>query len=135
MGGFGSGPRRRRRAVWDCPAVDARDLRRFGVLPPTGGDGVLAWATDLGRALGSVRYRVEPTDGGWVLRLAYRLPSGRAVRVGVPLDPAPYPLGGQRWWLRCPGCGRRARAVYLDGGAFACRVCHALSYPRRERWY
>ena len=46
-------------------------------------------------------------------------------------------LGGKRYWFHCPFCGRRIAILYQDGGAFACRQCHELTYnsvqpPKRD---
>jgi len=49
----------------------------------------------------------------------------------VRLEPVPQPLGGVRWWLRCPGCGSRRAMLYAlrhTGRHFRCRACRRLAY-------
>lgn len=52
------------------------------------------------------------------------------VHTTVPLDWTPCNYGGERAWLRCPGCDRRVTALYLPPGRerFRCRHCHQLAY-------
>lgn len=40
-------------------------------------------------------------------------------------------LGGERPWLLCPSCGRRAAKLY-SGSVFACRHCMRLNYPSQQ---
>ncbi len=50
--------------------------------------------------------------------------------VVVPVVAADQRLGGQRWWWRCPGCGRRCGillAPRLDR-PFSCRLCWRARY-------
>jgi hypothetical protein len=74
---------------------------------------------------------------GWSLRL----PGGsRAERLGehavidwggrrftVSLTETTPQYGGQRFWFRCPQCGRRARIMYSPD--FNCRRCSGLLHP------
>jgi hypothetical protein len=43
----------------------------------------------------------------------------------------PCHLGGERPWLLCPCCGRRAAKLY-GGSVFACRYCMRLNYPCQQ---
>jgi hypothetical protein len=45
----------------------------------------------------------------------------------------PY-FGGSRYWMRCPGCGKRVRKIYspLHKTHFRCRKCHDLMYQSQE---
>lgn len=44
--------------------------------------------------------------------------------------------GGVRWWLCCPGCGKRCYYLYLPPTAyrFRCRSCHQLTYQSTQEW-
>jgi hypothetical protein len=70
--------------------------------------------------------------------LRYPLAPGRQV---VALVATPSNLRGSRWWWLCPNCSRRCLKLYYPpcGYAFACRVCHNLSYESaqssRARYY
>jgi len=46
----------------------------------------------------------------------------------VALDSTPCNFGGERPWLRCPECGRRAAILYANE-RFLCRLCHDLAWP------
>jgi len=35
---------------------------------------------------------------------------------------------GTRWWLACPGCGRRRLHLYVVNGEVTCRCCAGLVY-------
>lgn len=79
------------------------------------GVGVAEWTLSAPRADGTRRLLLE--DGG--------------AGVLVVLEPVPQPLGGVRWWLRCPWCRRRRAALYLTPGGrlrAECRVCLRLVY-------
>jgi hypothetical protein len=45
---------------------------------------------------------------------------------------------GIRWWLRCPGCGRRRLHLYVVNGEITCRCCAGLLYYQQSlpdsRW-
>jgi hypothetical protein len=45
----------------------------------------------------------------------------------------PY-FGGQRYWLKCPGCGKRVRKIYRPPlkTHFRCRICFDLKYASQE---
>jgi hypothetical protein len=46
----------------------------------------------------------------------------------------PCGIGGARPWFVCPGegCGRRAAILYLEDGAFLCRLCRDLAYASQR---
>jgi hypothetical protein len=46
---------------------------------------------------------------------------------------SPY-FGGERLWLKCPGCGKRVRKVYRPPMTiiFKCRICYDLMYQSQE---
>jgi hypothetical protein len=54
----------------------------------------------------------------------------RCLRLGLKFTMVPTRGRGQRLCLLCPSCGRRAFKLYRPPRleAFACRVCHNLSY-------
>lgn len=78
-------------------------------------------------------------------------PEGRPAWIYLQLNPGPgvqrvgvvttkQRLGGERWWYRCPDCGRRCAVLYrpLARELFACRKCSDMRYesqrlsPRRR---
>src|SRR5437764_1480293 len=70
---------------------------------------------------------------GWCLRLlggyAQRLSEHAVIdwrgrRFTVSLTETTPQFGGQRFWFRCPQCGRRARILYSSD--FECRPCSQL---------
>jgi hypothetical protein len=54
----------------------------------------------------------------------------------VDAELAPWPIGGVRWFLLCPQCGRRCSKLYAKKapGEFCCRMCGRLSYASAQRW-
>jgi hypothetical protein len=120
----------------DFYAVDLRHLRRHGCLVP-GRTGTLRWSRR-GRETGRIGFSV----GRDALVLSYRVSSrggadAEDVEERVPLVRTAPPLGGERLWLACPGCGRRCAVLY-GGRRFRCRRCVAAPYgsqrePRHER--
>jgi hypothetical protein len=49
----------------------------------------------------------------------------------VPLVRTRQPLGGERLWFACPGCGRRCQVLY-GGRRFRCRRCVGLPYASQH---
>jgi hypothetical protein len=45
----------------------------------------------------------------------------------------PY-FGGQRYWMKCPGCFKRVRKIYSPPHKthFRCRSCYDLMYQSQE---
>jgi hypothetical protein len=68
----------------------------------------------------------------WTLEARVRLAGdhGTAEVNGRPaeLEAEPMPLGGVRWWARCPRCSRRCAVLHLCRSGLACRVCLGLAY-------
>src|SRR3954449_12823560 len=127
MGGLGSGrcpsfPT----TLDDLRAVDVRYLRRHGMLEP-GRCGTLRWSR-AGRETGSIGLGCA----GGALAVGYRCASGvgtepEDVEERVPLARTAQPLGGERLWFACPGCGRRCAVLYGDR-RFRCRCCVGAPY-------
>jgi len=131
VGGLGSGRRPGfPTTLDDLKAVDLRYLRRHGMLEP-GRGGTLRWSR-AGRETGSIGLRCS----GDAVLLSYRVASWRGtepedVEERVPLVGTAQPLGGERLWFACPGCGRRCAVLY-GGRRFRCRLCVALPYPSQH---
>jgi hypothetical protein len=51
-----------------------------------------------------------------------------SVREVIQLSAVKQPLGGVRWHMICPRCGRRGRILYMIGTRFMCRKCGNLQY-------
>lgn len=86
------------------------------------------------------RPEVRANLGGAILSMT--LASGEAVTVplasfvAISGRPTPWPPGWARqWFLRCPSCGLRRRALFVTRTQLACRVCCGLRYQSwSERW-
>jgi hypothetical protein len=50
------------------------------------------------------------------------------------LDGIPQPLGGLRWWFRCPTCDARRAKLYKPQHAWMCRKCAGLTYTSSARY-
>jgi hypothetical protein len=59
----------------------------------------------------------------------------RCLKLGIRFTLIPTRGPGQRLCLLCPMCGRRAFKLYRPSPfqAFACRVCHNLSYTSVQK--
>jgi hypothetical protein len=134
MGGDGSGKRGDARPTTDeALALDVRRLVRQGLIKPGGAISVpLRWGDDAA-LLGQVRVGYDGVRRPDELVLDYRLvdgagSAGRAVHEVLALERTPCPYGGERVWVRCPGCEQRKAVLYLWGERFHCVRCHDLAY-------
>jgi len=142
VGGFGSGRwagHEKAETVEDALVLDAADLTRKGLLQrgPTFTSSSLRWTiTSSGEERASVGVVVETRDmkDPWV-RLNYTS-NGTPMLYRVPLVSSRPPMGGLRWWWKCPaqGCGRKVLKLYLPPSSeiFACRKCHRLTYTSAQ---
>jgi hypothetical protein len=48
------------------------------------------------------------------------------------LEAVPQPMGGVRWWLRCPSCHFRRVRLFVVAKRLRCRVCADLAYPSQR---
>lgn len=135
MGGMFStrwgGHTRRRMIGQGTPALRARDFAGFVRSPDTRAAELRGTFPVPGRAAGVWTLWAPRMDG--VRRLELAAGIGVEAVAFVTLEPVPQPLGGVRWWLRCPGCGHRRAALYLTPATVAplrpwCRVCLRLVY-------
>ena len=142
MGGIGSGRWYRWGAgpvVEDGLTLDLNRLIRQGLVGPHGGGGTLTWRkVPSGDCVASIGYNVLTYGPGDVrLALDYTVErdgAKRSVRETARLQVTGQHFGGERWWLTCPACGRRAAKLYTRQGAdlFLCRGCHGLSYASQR---
>jgi hypothetical protein len=132
MGGSGSGARGSKKPTTDgCLCLDTALLRRWQLLRcGTSRSGRFRWNN---RTV--VAYQLVTGHDSGTLHLRYLIGAPAVVReYPVRLEATPCPLGGQRWWFRCPmsrsgvACGARVRKLYYRGGWFGCRKCHGLVY-------
>lgn len=112
-GGRG-GPRDRR----------ARRAPSLGVWTATGFQGWRMVGGELSWRVATVR--VEGVSGVLTVSV-HEAPSPERVHQ-IALDGEPMPLGGARWWARCPGCSGRCAVVYFARGVVRCRRCFGLAY-------
>jgi hypothetical protein len=52
----------------------------------------------------------------------------------IELEKTSCNFGGQRYWMKCPGCGKRVRKLYSPPHKtyFRCRTCYDLIYQSQE---
>jgi hypothetical protein len=129
MGGFGSGKwtrRTRKTTTEETLALGIGDLP--GPYIP-GLTGVLTWQTSAGKEVAQVGYRVRGEMPYLVLSLHYQT-GHHYVHLPIRLQTTHPHFGGQRYWLTCPVCKRRAGKIYRPPSTdrFACRHCHDLRY-------
>jgi hypothetical protein len=113
--------------------IDLTSLRRAGILDEPDRPHPILWTrgsakTPVAAGLASV----EPDqDGPRRLDVAIeKFEGGRPVSARLTLSAFQPHLGGQRWFLHCPVCERRALKLYLSasGERIACRRCLGLTY-------
>ena len=109
--------------------IDLRYMKRNRLLE-TGRRGTLSW-TYAGQAHGRIGYRVDADR----LKLSYSRQdeSGEwhAVEENVWFTFTGQHSGGERRWLRCPGCSGRCSVLY-GGSRFRCRRCYRLAYQSQN---
>ena len=131
MGGRGSGRGSSfSMTLGDHHKVDLRYLRRHGMLA-LGTIGSLRWSRG-NRETGSIQIYA----GTGSITLLYRARSREtddweSISEPVSLLRSSQPLGGERLWLACPGCGRRCLVLY-GGRRFRCRRCVGLPYASQH---
>jgi hypothetical protein len=134
MGGYGStrwGSTSTRQYTGAClrlPVASLRpyltdDPRRFMEWRWTRESGTSTIGVAMGRDTITLSYRVQRGDD-----------EPQTVRDDVPVKWTPCTYGGERAWLRCPGCDRRVVALHLPPGRerFRCRHCHQLAYGSQQ---
>ena len=131
MGGLGSG---RRSSYGGKPEtngarpLDLRAIVRKGLLVP-GSQFSWQWRVR-DQQSGSVSILVEKES----LMLSYRRKrTGDLIEQRVCTQSSPCHLGGRRYWLTCPRCGKRVAVLYAPGLYFACRQCGGLSYATQRK--
>jgi len=139
MGGRGStrwNGYHKRLLVEECLAVDLVKVRRAGLLGDAGGCSVATWTTDPRvTAMGILRVG-EANEAVCALELEIHLPwAEEPLTTQLRLVPFRPHLGGLRWFVECPKCGRRALKLYLPYGAaeVACRLCHGLVHRSAQQ--
>ena len=141
MGGWGSGrwkDHTKAQTVEESLVLDIGDLVRKKILPLGSFVGrPLEWTyTATGEKRASVWMTVDTLDPASSSVLLKYETNGNPREYRVRLDSSRTPIGGTRWWWRCPrvGCGRRVAKLYLppSSGLFLCRTCHALTYTSAQ---
>ncbi len=121
--------------------LDILDLQRAGLFNVAPGvPSEIEWTTH-GKAHSTVGYVLDKHDGiPTSMRLQYTTTGDqRSCDYSVSIVPTLCNYGGVRLWFLCPGwkngvsCGRRCRKLYLKGIAFACRLCHELTYESTQK--
>ncbi len=145
MGGLGSGNFEERygtrTTVGKCVQLDADELARQGLFQ-IGAEGLSYWVdTETREPIESFGFSTSlGSDGERIFQISYRWDDSEDVCIPIRLQTTRPHLGGLRYWFTCPlvtdgvVCNRRVRKLYLppDRQYFGCRICHDLTYPRRE---
>lgn len=132
MGGPGSGWRGSKKLTTDeCLTLSISDSIEIGVLVPGWREGKLRWRQEgQDGPIAEIGYSSTMcADGTGTLRLRYTA-DGEPVDYCIELVSTLPPIGGRRWWFKCPVTGTRAANLYLPPGAkrFASRQAHDLTY-------
>ena len=121
MGASGSGrPKKRERdLIEECDSIDIGVISKYGwMFYPILGE-------------------IEEKDGKEYLSINYdkywfgpRLDLIEHIEINKTF---PY-FGGSRYWMKCPGCGKRVRKLYSPPHKthFRCRTCYDLMYQSQE---
>lgn len=133
MGGIWSdrGSMCKRDTVEGSHYLDIRSMNRSSDFQ-LGIEGSISWDRD-GHETGRIRFSVHQN----YLRIAFRYYDHRHaqwqnIKQDVWFDYTPCHLGGERQWLRCPGCKRRVALLYANGPKFLCRHCYRLAYTSQH---
>lgn len=128
MGGPGSGRHERpdrTTCVEDVPCLDVLSLQRRGVFETAVSqtDTTVTWTRNdvLWASVGIKAQRA-------CITLEIPISDVQQSCQGVFIDWTRCHYGRHRPWFCCPDCFRRCRMIYLNGGRFACRLCHGLPY-------
>ena len=71
---------------------------------------------------------------GDTLELLYTL-DGKPNNQTVRITKAPCHFGGARYYMHCPGCGKRRYKLHLARSGFYCRECYRLPYYSQQCGY
>ena len=128
MGGSGRGIKKRRKhTVDECIQIDASRMKKklpFCTIQP---------------AAREFRWLARPVIRfGAFVELKYAVHQqgfSQEVHELITLQRIFPRIGGERWWLTCPGCLQRAGKLYLPPGTsrFRCRKCHGLTYKSCQK--
>ena len=121
MGGCGSGRRktRDRTLVEDCDSID------------------ICFISEIGCSIYPILGEIENKDGKEYLLIDYNKywfgPRLDEIE-NIELEKTFPHFGGERLWLKCPGCGKRKGKVYRPPPKilFKCRTCYDLMYRSQE---
>ena len=84
-----------------------------------------------------IGHRFERIDHGYssFIYVETSMADGRRKDHRIQLTSTKPHLGGMRWWLVCPICGKRVCKLYnwAQDLAFACRLCRRLVYESQYR--
>jgi hypothetical protein len=136
MGGYGSGRSGGRPTVESGLTLDLYRLIRQGLLVPSQSlSGSIVWTrVSTGERTASMGYEAHMSVDSGRIRLRYTTTTyggeKRDSDYSIMLVTTPQPLGGRRWWFRCPRSGDLVSKLHLPNGAytFASRRAYRLGY-------
>src|SRR5436190_147093 len=118
MGGYGSGRRQTHDCANDYVRLDVRWLKRQDYLRP-GYSGMVHWSRR-GERIASLSFDVAEDQITLRYKTRSRGDEWQGKNYPVAVEWMRCHFGGDRAWLRCPACGRRAAILY-GANVFACR--------------
>lgn len=85
------------------------------------------------QASGEVNITVDTTSFIPHVRLGYTVQrSGETgfkdINYQINMESVTCRYGGEKWFFKCPDCGRKARVLYENGTYFTCRLCANVTY-------
>ena len=136
MGGYGSGRSGGRPTVESGLTLHLYRLIRQGLLVPSQNlSGSIVWTrVSTGERTASMGYEAHMSVDSGRIRLRYTTTTyggeKRDSDYSIMLVTTPQPLGGRRWWFRCPRSGDLVSKLHLPNGAytFASRRAYRLGY-------
>lgn len=121
MGGSGSGrsKTRERELIENCDSLDINFISKYGIwFNPT--------LTEI--------EKIDDKEFLWIHYNTYLLGPRLNIKKYIEIEKTYPNFGGQRYWLKCPGCGTRVQKVYRPPLkiTFKCRTCYDLMYQSQE---
>ncbi len=129
-----------KRKVEDCSLLDMKHLRLMGLVKHPGTLQVITWS-DRNKGVihkAKVSLHIDFAENDFYTKLSMSIFNCQEVdfTIEVKMDANPCPMGGHRFYFRCPlkhngvVCGRRVSKLFAPEGTafFGCKECHDLAH-------